>query len=483
MNAKKVLIALGLLGLGLQPIAYAQEETSLLDDPLLAHPMQLQEGATLPDASHINCATSVDFTQPLALSDAVDSALCNNPQIRATWAEIKVQTGAVGEARAAYLPTITGSVSRLKDTSTYSSGSQQPASSSIGNQYYGSLNWRLFDFGGRAANREAANQMLLAAIAGHDAALQKTMVSVIQAYFETMTSQAVLESHLQIAQLAQQTLSVAKRREEKGATTQDDTLQATTALAKAQLNAMHSRGDFQKNLALLKQAMGINLETPVNLPAQPERVIPSDIHDLNQWLKQAQTRHPAIMQARAKWQADKDKITQVRSDGLPTLDMTAHISRNGFPNQGLSTINQTDKDIGLTVSIPLFDGFSRHYKVLEARAQAEQSEAQLADTTAHILTDVVKAWADAKTALGVLTVSQQLLDAAQASVNSSRRRYDKDVADILEVLNAQSALADAQQQRIQAIADWQSARLSLLANTGILGQLPAAVESHNADVP
>jgi len=53
---------------------------------------------------------------------------------------------------------------------------------------------------------------------------------------------------------------------------------------------------------------------------------------------------------------------------------------------------------------------------------------------------VVKAWADAKTALGVLTVSQQLLDAAQASVNSSRRRYDKDVADILEVLNAQSVI-------------------------------------------
>ena len=87
---------------------------------------------------------------------------------------------------------------------------------------------------------------------------------------------------------------------------------------------------------------------------------------------------------------------------------------------------------------------------------------------------MVKAYADAKTALGVLTVSQQLLDAAQAGVDSSRRRYEKDVADILEVLNAQSALADAQQQRIQAIADWQSARLGLLANTGILSQLPAA---------
>lgn len=470
MNANKILAALCLAVLWV-PTVQAETDMGLLDDPLLTQPVQLQEGATLPDASHVTCAWSVDFTRPLALTDAVDTALCNNPQIRATWAEIKVQAGVLGEARAAYLPTITGSVSRLKDTTTYSSGSSQPGSTSIGNQYYGSLNWRLFDFGGRAANREAANQMLLAAIAGHDAALQKTMASVIQAWFEVMTSQAEMEARQQIAELAQQTLNIARRREEKGATTQDDTLQAATALAKAQLNAMHATGDFQKNLALLKQVMSIDLVTSIHLPEQPERIIPADIHDLNQWLKQAKNHHPAIMQAQAKWQADKDKIIQVRSDGLPTLDMTAHISRNGFPNQGLSSIHQTDKDIGLTITIPLFDGFSRHYKMLEARAQAEQSEAQLEDTRNEILTDVVKSYADARTALGVLAISQKLLDAAQASVDSSRRRYDKEVADILEVLNAQSALADAQQQRIQAIAGWQSARLNLLAHTGILSQL------------
>lgn len=476
MNGKKYLASVCLLGLLVLPTAWSEGINNVLDDPLQANPDQLQAGATLPDQSRINCATSVDFSQPLALNDAVDTALCNNPQIRATWAEIKVQSGVVGEARAAYLPTISATASRLRDTNTVPGNSFEPSTTttSLGNQYYGSLNWRLFDFGGRSANRESANQMLLAAIAGHDASLQKTMASVIQDYFEAMTSEAEMESRQQIAELAQQTLSVAKRREEKGATTQDDTLQAATALAKAQLNAIHASGDYQKNLAVLKQAMGIDLATGIHLPAQPDTVIPADIHDLNQWLKQAQTRHPAIQQARAKWLADKDKIIQVRSDGLPTIDMTAHISRNGFPNQGLSSSTETSKEVGLTLTVPLFDGFSRHYKILEARAQAEQSEAQLEDTTNQILTDVVKAYADAKTALVVLTVSQQLLDAAQAGVDSSRRRYEKDVADILEVLNAQSALADAQQQRIQAIAEWQSARLGLLANTGILSQLPAA---------
>lgn len=475
MSDKKYLMtACCLICLLVQPSAHGEGVTKLLDDPLLAQPMQLQMGMTLPDASQVNCLIAVDFTRPLALNDAVDTALCHNPQIRATWAQIKQQAGVVGEARAAYLPTINGSISRLRDTTVYSSSSYEPKVTNTGNQYYASLNWRLFDFGGRAAGRETANQMLLAAIAGHDASLQKTMASVIQAYFEAMTSQAVVTSRQQIELLAEETLNVAMRRESKGVSTLNDTFQASTALAKARLNAIHASGDYQKNIALLKQTMGISLASNITLPVQPGQFIAADIHDLNQWLKLAEDHHPAIRQARAKWVADKDKITVIRSDGLPTIDMTAHMSRNGLPNEGLSTVSQTDRYIGLTVSIPLFDGFSHHYKTLEAQAQAEESEAQMESTTTQILTDVVKAYADAKTSLNVLKASEQLLEAAQASVRSSQRRYDNNAADIIEVISAESALADAQQQKIQAIAEWQSARLSLLANTGILSQLPEA---------
>lgn len=45
----------------------------------------------------------------------MDPALCNNPQLRASWAAIKQQAGAFGEARAAYLPTLNGSLNRTRD--------------------------------------------------------------------------------------------------------------------------------------------------------------------------------------------------------------------------------------------------------------------------------------------------------------------------------------------------------------------------------
>lgn len=474
MNAKQIftLICFVLIQLSQIPQVHAIGVPDLLNDPLWVHPDRLKDGALLPDDTLLPCPVQIDFKRPLALGDAVDVALCNNPQVRAAWAQIKVQTGAVGEARAAYLPTINGSFSRLKNSTTYPLTSGIPSSFTIGSQVYGSFNWRLFDFGGRAANRESANQLLAAAMAGHDAALQKVLASVIQAYFDAVTGKALYEARHQMANLAENTLNATKRREMKGAVALSDSLQASTALAKARLNESRSGGDYQKALGVLKQAMGIAATTQIDLPRQNESYQLSDIKDLNSWLIEAEEKHPAIMQAKAKWKSDKAKITSTRSEGLPTLDATGYISKNGYPNQGLSQVNQTVLAGGFTINFPIFEGFGRAYKILGAQAQAEQSEAQLQETTSQILTDVIKAHADAVTSLGTLKASERLLNSAQEAVQSSKRRYDRSAADILELLNTESALADAQQERIRAIAEYRSARLRLLANTGILGQIP-----------
>ena len=83
----------------------------ILTDPLHAQPPALTTGVTLPgDGGPVPCPAPEDFSRPLSLADAVDAALCDNPQIKATWADIKVQADALGEARAAYLPTLSATV-------------------------------------------------------------------------------------------------------------------------------------------------------------------------------------------------------------------------------------------------------------------------------------------------------------------------------------------------------------------------------------
>jgi outer membrane protein len=118
----------------------------------------------------------------------------------------------------------------------------------------------------------------------------------------------------------------------------------------------------------------------------------------------------------------------------------------------------------------LFDGFSRTYKIRGAEALAQQREAELQDAEHNTLMEVVKTHADAVASVQNLQASEKLLDAAQESLSVSQRRYEKGAADILEILNTQTALSDAQQERIRSLAEWRSARLRLLASAGMMGR-------------
>lgn len=440
-------------------------------DPLNTLPPILASGVTLPgDKSPVLCPVQKDFSQALFLAEAVDLALCNNPQLRASWANIKYQTGQLGEARAAYLPTLSVSATEQHNRTNYPGELFYPDTLQIGKSYSGALNMRLFDFGGRDANLKSANSLLVSSIASHNATIQKALVDVIQNYFDAQTAKGAWQAKKESEDLSRLTLSTANRKAEHGAASHSDVLQANAAFAKASLDTNRALGDYRRALATLVYALGVPAQTSLLLADDEHDQVKLEVHDLDEWLERTTESHPAILAARAKWESSQQKIVSTRSDGLPSLDFFYNYYQNGYPNQGLNAVNSHEFIYGVTLNIPIFEGFARNYKIREAEAQAEQAEAQLHDTEHNILAEVVKAHADALSSLDNLASSETLLDAATESVEASTRRYDKGAADIIELLTTQAALADANQQRIRCIAEWRSARLRLLANAGFMGR-------------
>jgi outer membrane protein len=223
-------------------------------------------------------------------------------------------------------------------------------------------------------------------------------------------------------------------------------------------------------LAILLYATGLPAETRLQLAEEKQPPQADAMASLANWLDEATVRHPAILAARAQLEAARAKVDVVRSQGLPTLDFNGNYYQNGYPNQGLQPTRSATTTVGVTLTIPLFEGFARTYQIRGAQAQVDQSEAQLRDTELQVLTTIVKDHAEASATLANLGSSTGWLDAAQDAVSSARRRYDKGAADILELLTAESALSDARQERVRCISEWRSARLRLLADAGVLGR-------------
>ncbi|MCC7596274.1 TolC family protein [Janthinobacterium sp. FW305-129] len=427
------------------------------------------------------CPSTYEGDVPLTLPAAVDLALCRNAQVHGAWAGIRLQAAGVGEARAAYLPTLNGSLSRVHDRTAYP-GARTASSSLDSNTGSLSLSWRLFDFGGRAAGQRSAQALLDAALANRDAVLQKTLAATVSAYFDMQTARASVRMRQAYEALAQETVQATQRRAQRGLGSHSDTLQATSALAKAALGASRADGDERKARAVLVYTLGLPAGTAVLVDDDGDGAGAGSgagagwRDDLSAWLALARERHPAIVAAQAQLAAARERLAVARSEGRPSIDLTANIYQNGRPNQGLSPASTRETLVGISLNIPLFDGFARHYKVRGAQAQAEQREAEAQEVQQQTLMDLVRTHAEASTALANLSAAQTWLDAAQDALASVQRKFGLGAADILEMLNTQSALLEAQQERIRCQAEWRSARLRLLASAGMLGRGDIAQE-------
>lgn len=436
-------------------------------DPLAADPPVLENGAVLPgDRQPVACAASRDFSADLTLADAVDIALCANPRVLAAWAEIKEKANGVGVAKAGYLPTLTGSIGHVEDRTWYPDGGSV-ADRQSGLKANVRLAWRLLDFGEREGNLDAARNLLAAAVTTNDATLQQTMAQVIQSYFDAETAQADLAAKQEAVDIAARTLDTAQSRRTDKKGSEGDVLQAQTRLAHARLDVSRAFGRLDKAKAVLAFALGAAPGTSLALkPLEPPRTGELD-RSLTAWLEMAQAHHPSIEAARAQVRVAEARARVTRSQGLPTVNLGAAFYENGRPSQTLHQSRETV--VGVSIRIPLFDGFATTYRSRGAAAFVEQREAELRQAELRVGLNVVEAYSDASAALKNLDASDALLKAAWAALQSTQRNYQRGTVDVLESLSSQQALAQAQEERIRCLAEWHSASLRIMTAAGQLG--------------
>ncbi|AMO96893.1 outer membrane efflux family protein [Collimonas fungivorans] len=421
-----------------------------------------------------SCGFDAQLPAPLTLLDAVERALCRNPQTRQAWANVKVQAAALGVSRAAYLPTLTAAGSWSKADNRYSypdfpeNNSSLKTHSSNANL---SLNWVLYDSGLRAANLENARQLLNAASATQDDVLQTVFLNTVQSFYQAQAAQAMLNATVDAELAAQQSFRASEARYQAGAGTLADKLQAQTSYAQASLKRAQEAGDLQSGLGALAIVMGLRPNTPLaladlGLQAADAPLLQQAADDL---IADAVRSHPKILAAQAQLKSAQAQVDAARAEGRPTLSLFATGDRNDTPiNQVSSKQTITSRSIGLQVSIPLFDGFGRKYKVRGAQAQAESRQADLENIEQQVMLEVWKSDQALRTEAENLNTTDILLRSAKQSFDVAQGRYRAGVGNILELLKAQSDLASAQQQRILALTSWQTARLRLAASLGRL---------------
>ncbi len=444
-----LLAALSITLIFLSAAAYAAESADpFKTNQLLSLKPALRMGAAVGDP----CAET-PLKGEMNLPQVVNLALCNNPQTREVWASARVQAAQVGVSQAGYLPGVNVSVSGNRNTL----GATQR---SLGLN----LSYLLYDFGARAANLEYAQQLLAAANATQEGTLQSVFLAAVQAFYKLQAAEAAVRASLDAERAAQQSFAAAQARYLAGSATPADKLQAKTAWSQSSLNRITAEATLHKARGSLANVMGWDANQAVSIaPAQTAAAPVEFSHDIQALIEQAKQQRPDLRAAEAQVKAAQASSEAARAAGKPSIALTA--SSNQSSSNG---INSHGSSLGVSVSVPLFAGYAPTYRVRAAEAQVEVRTAQLERLRSQTSLDVWNAYQDLLSATQALHSTADLLDSASQSQRMTVGRYQAGVGTMLDVLNAQSSLANAQQQGIQAQLNWNISRATLAQAVGKL---------------
>jgi outer membrane protein len=412
-------------------------------------------------ALHIGGATADPCAaQPLDhalnLQQVVNLALCNNPQTRVAWANSLIQAAQVGVGKSAYLPGIDLNASANRNSGTTPAVSQR----SVGVTF----SYLLYDFGARSATLESDRQLLDAAISTQDSTVQSVFLAAVQDYYQVQADSAALDSARESERAASESYNAAEARYNAGSATPADKLQAQTAYSQATLNRISADGNLKNAQGTLANMLGLDANRGVPLVPTDTNPVPDNFEgNVSALIEQARRQRPDLLAAEAQVKAAQANADATRAAGRPTISLTA--SSNRYYYSGINTQGST---LGVNLNVPLFSGFSTTYRVRSAQAQVEAKNAQLEQVHLQVSLDVWTAYQNLTTATQSLRTTAVLLDSAQQSAQVALGRYKAGVGSILDVLNAQSALASARQQRIQSTFNWNISRATLAQAMGNL---------------
>jgi len=436
------------------------------DDPLstsLELPPAVYGAGFKPELAGQSCA-SLDFSQPLSLADVTEVALCNNPQTRESYANAKVQAAQLGIAKSAFLPPLT-------DNFSINENYANPKSASRGREYNNLSNnlaasYLLYDFGNRDAALENARQLLNAVSATQSAIVQNLLLAAIKAYYQVQTDIALLAATKESESFNLESFKSAEAKYKAGVSTPADKLQAETAYAQAVLTRVTAEGALKTDYGILANVMGLNANMPLKITAIDNAPVnASEIErDINQLIEYARVRRPDLVASEAQVNAAKATIEASRAAAKPTI--TVGLSNSFSDGSSLSSSNTST--LGFTLSVPLFAGYAPTYKIRSAEAAAEVKEAQRDQLKLQISLDVWTAFQNLRTAHETIKSADVLVNSAKESARVALGRYKAGVGNIIDTLNAQSALASANQQKIKADLSRNIARAALAQAIGTL---------------
>ena len=373
------------------------------------------------------------------LSVVMEKAICANIGLKTRYLSALVSGASYGQGLSSYLPDVSVGET-LEATSRKVDGGSHSETGSLG--AWARLNWLLIDFGGRSANVERLKAALQPSYFAYDDTLQTLLYTVAENYYGVLAAEEKYEGLMEAEKSAKKAFEEASSRYKLGLVPLSDKLQAQTSYEQAKLASNVAR----KNIALERGNLAHLLDMPpytmfdLKRPEKDLKNLPK-IEEIKDLIEKALVQRPDYKAVQQDLESARRQVDVAKSDGLPYLSGNLSAGADKDIRDGNRAVYSGSA--GLSITFPLFTGFSQSYKIGQAQLQYQAAQEKLKSAKSSVENEVWSAVQDYETSLESFKISQTLLESAKEAERVAFASYKVGKVNILTLLDAQSQLASA----------------------------------------
>jgi outer membrane protein len=427
-----------------------------------------QQRYGLPRNPIIGGPVDTDLTRPLTLERAIQIGLQRQNSIAIAQAATDSASARVTQARSSYYPQVTPSYqfqTNLSPGGTANFGGQLISTSRKSETHTEVVVARqlIFDSGIREANVGLSRRNLFASEYNLGNERQNVVLQVTQNYYTLLRDRALVSVEEESVKRAQTTLEAIKAQVEAGTAAKSDTYQAESDLANAKVALLQAQNDYNVEQAALKNAMGVVTSQPIlfpDNPVEPPNTTPDPV-GLEHYVQTAYRNRLDIKQAQERIHAQGYSVRIAKINSGVTLDA------NVTEGYALDPTVGEERTFTVSLSYPLFDGGNTRAAVRDTRAVLEQDRRTLDQLQQTVRLNVEQSYLIREQAKQRLLAAAAAVAAGQTNYNAALEKQRNGLINILDVINAEVQLVNAQVAQVQAIYDFYIADATLRRDVGL----------------
>lgn len=291
----------------------------------------------------------------------------------------------------------------------------------------------------------------------------------VAAYLDVMRTEAIVRLNKAQVQTLEFDLSMTSDRFQIGDLTRTDVAQSQSRLAVARGNLRTAEANLvsarETYIQVIGEPAGV-LDSPPPLPDLPATV--------EEAVGYALDNNPDLSASRQRVKAAGHDVSSAKASRMPSVSLFADGNYTDYLNSlsyigfvsGTVPQRYTAADVGVRARIPLFQGGRPAAQVRQAQAREDQAAETAIGTERQVIANARSAWATWAAANDVITSSQTAVDSAQLSLEGVRAENTVGNRTVLDILNAEQELVNAQVTLVTARRNAYVAGFNLLVTMG-----------------